>query len=57
MRGIELLLLTTVGARSGRLRETPLAYIGYGDDLVVAASHYGSPVNPAGTSTWWLTPS
>lgn len=50
MRGIEPLLLTTAGARSGRLRKTPLAYVRYGDDLVVVASNYRSPMNPA----WYL---
>lgn len=50
MTVIELLLLTTVSARSGRLRETPLAHVRYGDDLVVVASNYGSQMNPA----WYL---
>src|SRR5687767_4765650 len=44
--GRRLVLLTTVGARSGQPRITPLAYTRDGDHYVVIASKAGSPSNP-----------
>ncbi len=41
-----LLLLTTIGAKSGRARTTPLLSIPDGDRLVVLASNYGAPTHP-----------
>jgi F420H(2)-dependent quinone reductase len=48
--GGRLVLLTTVGRRSGRERTTPLAYMRHGESLVVAASCGGSDRIP----DWWL---
>jgi len=48
--GGRVVLLTTVGRRSGRQRTTPLAYMWHGDSLVVAASCGGSDRLP----DWWL---
>lgn len=45
--GAPLLLLTTVGARSGRPHTTPVVYTRDGERLVVIASKGGSPTNPA----------
>ena len=42
-----ILLLDHVGARSGRLRTTPLVYMPDGDDLLVVASKGGHPRDPA----------
>lgn len=42
-----MLLLDHVGARSGKLRTTPLIYVADGDDFVVIASKGGHPKNPA----------
>lgn len=44
----EILLLTTVGAKSGQPRLSPLAYVSDGspDRLVVFASHMGSAHHP-----------
>jgi peptidylprolyl isomerase len=39
-------VLETVGARSGRVRRTPLLYVADGDDLVVVASNVGSARHP-----------
>jgi deazaflavin-dependent oxidoreductase (nitroreductase family) len=41
-----LLLLTTIGARSGKARTTPLTYTTDEDRLVITASKAGSPTNP-----------
>src|SRR5829696_10573582 len=45
-----LLLLTTIGARSGLPRTTPLLYSTDGDRLVVIASKGGEPI-PTGITT------
>lgn len=44
--GRPLLLLTTIGARSGQRRTSPLVYTTDGDRLVVVASKGGSDTNP-----------
>jgi deazaflavin-dependent oxidoreductase (nitroreductase family) len=46
-RGGPILILTTTGARSGQVRENPLAYTQSGDDFVVIASKGGSPEHPS----------
>jgi deazaflavin-dependent oxidoreductase (nitroreductase family) len=45
-----VLLLTTTGRRSGKLRTTPLLYVRDGEAIVVVASNGGSDSFPA----WWL---
>ncbi|MFD0886895.1 nitroreductase family deazaflavin-dependent oxidoreductase [Streptosporangium algeriense] len=45
--GTDLLLLTTVGARSGRPHTTPAVYVRDGDTVAVAASYGGAPKHPA----------
>lgn len=42
-----VLTLATVGARTGRRRETPLLFFRRGDDFVVVASNYGREHDPA----------
>ena len=44
--GRTLLLLHTVGAKSGQSRINPVAYIRDGDRLVIIASKGGAPTNP-----------
>lgn len=44
---LPLMLLTTIGAKSGLRREHPLAYATDGDSLIVIASNYGRPGHPA----------
>ena len=48
--GIQMLLLTTRGRKTGRDRTLPLAYVEDKGDLVIVASNGGSPHAPA----WWL---
>ena len=48
--GITVLLLTTVGRRSGRERVVPLLYIEDAGHLVVVGSNAGDDRHPA----WWL---
>jgi deazaflavin-dependent oxidoreductase (nitroreductase family) len=44
--GANLLLLHTIGAKSGQPRTNPLVYVRDGDRLVVAASKGGADTNP-----------
>jgi deazaflavin-dependent oxidoreductase (nitroreductase family) len=46
-KGQPVLLLTTIGARSGEPRTVPLLYLERGDSLVVVASQGGLPMHPA----------
>lgn len=45
--GAPVLLLSTVGRKTGKKRTTPLLYIDYGDNIVVVASNGGRDKNPA----------
>src|SRR3989442_4699373 len=47
-RGIHLLLLTTVGAKSGRPHTVPLGWVPDGDNaLLIVAAFSGAAVHPA----------
>lgn len=48
--GLPLLLLETVGRRTGERRTVTLAYLRDGDDLVVVPANAGASRPPA----WWL---
>lgn len=48
--GMPVLLLTTVGRRSGRLRTRALTYLPEDRSFVVIASNGGAPYHPS----WWL---
>ena len=48
--GLEILLLTTTGRRSGRARTVPLCSLRDGETLVVIASYGGLDRSPS----WWL---
>lgn len=48
--GSPVLLLTTMGRRSGELRTVPLIYTSWRESLAVIASRGGSPTHPA----WYL---
>ena len=50
LMGNEMLLLETVGRKSGRAREVPLLTVPDGDAWVVVASNAGDDRPPA----WWL---
>jgi deazaflavin-dependent oxidoreductase (nitroreductase family) len=47
LAGAPVLLLNTIGARSGALRTTPLGYVRDSDAYVIMASKGGSPTSPA----------
>ncbi len=44
--GRDILILTTKGAKSGDVRETPIVFTRDGDDYVIIASKGGAPTNP-----------
>ncbi|MBW0010138.1 MAG: nitroreductase family deazaflavin-dependent oxidoreductase [Pseudonocardiales bacterium] len=48
--GMPILVLTTVGRKTGKRRSTPLAFLRWGDAFAVMASNAGSDRLPA----WWL---
>src|ERR1700677_1046866 len=47
LTGLPIVELTTIGARSGERRTSPLVGVLDGDRLVLVASNYGQPHNPA----------
>jgi deazaflavin-dependent oxidoreductase (nitroreductase family) len=46
LSGLQVLLLTTTGAKTGAQRTQPVAYLGSGEDFVVIASNWGRQHNP-----------
>jgi deazaflavin-dependent oxidoreductase (nitroreductase family) len=48
--GSDVLVLETVGRRSGRPRATPLVYLPHGGDVAVVPANAGADRSPA----WWL---
>ena len=44
--GVPLLLLTTIGARSGQRRTMPIGYMLDGDRFIIFATNGGLPTNP-----------
>ncbi len=48
--GAEVILLGTIGRRTGKLRRTPLIRVKDGDDYLVVASMGGAPTHPQ----WYL---
>ena len=46
MRGMPVILLTTIGAKSGKLRKTPLMRVEHDGQYAIVASLGGAPKNP-----------
>jgi deazaflavin-dependent oxidoreductase (nitroreductase family) len=46
MKGMPVILMTTRGARSGKLRKTPVMRVEHGGDYAAVASLGGAPKNP-----------
>lgn len=46
MQGMHIIVLTSVGARSGKLRKTPLMRVEHDGEYAVVASLGGAPNNP-----------
>lgn len=54
--GGTLLLLHTVGAKSGKTRLSPLAYLTLDDKMLIVGSYAGAPKNPAWVHNLRATP-
>jgi F420H(2)-dependent quinone reductase len=46
MKGMPIILLTTVGAKTGKLRKTPLMRVEHDGEYAIVASLGGAPKNP-----------
>ncbi len=46
MKGVPIILLTTVGAKTGKLRKTPLMRVEHDGEYAIVASLGGAPKNP-----------
>jgi deazaflavin-dependent oxidoreductase (nitroreductase family) len=46
LNGMPVILLTTIGAKSSRLRKTPLMRVEHGGEYAIVASLGGAPKNP-----------
>ena len=46
MKGMPIILLTTVGAKSGKLRKTPLMRVEHNGEYALVASKGGAPEHP-----------
>lgn len=51
VRGVPVLLLTSVGRRTQKRRTVPLMYMTDGDRMLVVASNAAAPERPPG---WWF---
>ena len=47
VQGLRVLLLTTIGRKTGKMRITPLGYFEHDGDYVITASNAGFDTNPA----------
>lgn len=54
--GMPLLVITTTGSKTGRLRQQPLTYVRDGDRLVVVGTNFGQTHHPAWTSNLLTNP-
>jgi F420H(2)-dependent quinone reductase len=46
LQGKPVILLTTIGAKTGKIRKTPLMRVEHGGEYAIVASLGGSPKNP-----------
>ena len=46
LRGMPVVLLTTIGAKTGKLRKTPLMRVEHGGEYAIVASLCGAPKHP-----------
>lgn len=47
LAGVKITMLTTTGAKSGKPRTLPVLCLPDGDDMILIASNFGRPHNPA----------
>lgn len=56
VRDLPVVILTTLGARSGKIRKTPVMRVEHDGVYAVVASMAGAPSTRSGTTTRWPTP-
>jgi hypothetical protein len=56
LRDLPVVILTTLGAKSGKIRKTPLMRVEHDGSYAVVVSMAGAPHTRSGTTTWWPTP-
>jgi deazaflavin-dependent oxidoreductase (nitroreductase family) len=54
--GLQVLMLTTIGAKSGQRRQSPLIYTREGDRLYLFGSNFGQSAHPAWTGNLLANP-
>lgn len=54
--GVPMLVLSTIGRKTGQVREQPLVYVRDGDRLVVAGTNFGQSHHPAWTTNLLANP-
>lgn len=54
-RDLPVVILTTLGAKSGKIRKSPLMRVEHDGSYAVVASAEGPPSTRSGTTTWWPT--
>jgi deazaflavin-dependent oxidoreductase (nitroreductase family) len=54
--GLQVLILTTIGRKSGQRRQSPLIYTREGDRLYLFGSNFGQATHPAWTSNLLANP-
>lgn len=54
--GFPMLMLHTVGAKTGQPRESPLVFVRDGDDFVVVGTSFGQPRHPGWTANLLAQP-
>lgn len=47
LRGVPIIVVTSIGAKSGQLRKTPLMRVEHGGEYALIASQGGAPEHPA----------
>lgn len=50
LAGVDMVIIDTVGRKSGKIRPAPAAFYPYKNDIVVVASNSGAEKDPV----WWL---
>jgi hypothetical protein len=51
VRGLKVVLMTTRGAKSGKIRKSPLMRVEHDGEYLAVGSNSGGPKNPVGTTT------
>lgn len=56
LQDLTVVILTILGAKSGKIRNSPVMRMQHDGSYAVVASGAGAPSTGSGTTTWWPTP-